>query len=132
MACPVLTGIAEGPGAAIAGAFARGITGSVCRAPIVHPLISSNGRTRRRPLHASACDIAQAGEATAIEPHADRIGVLTHNEHVLAINSRTTAATAARRVARAGVDPARRCCRMVARAAAARSRHRRHRGCCGV
>jgi len=90
MARPVLllTGIAEGLGAGIARVFARaghdviGLSRSERAPEHIKPLVEHDGG---RYTHL-ACDITRASEvAAALEPHADKIGVLIHNAHVLAI-----------------------------------------------
>ena len=84
----LLTGIAEGLGAGIARVFARaghdviGLSRSERASEHIKPLVEQGGG---RYTHL-ACDITRASEvAAALEPHADKIGVLIHNAHVLAI-----------------------------------------------
>jgi NAD(P)-dependent dehydrogenase (short-subunit alcohol dehydrogenase family) len=90
MARPVLllTGIAEGLGAAIAAAFARaghdviGLSRSDRPSEHIKHLVEQGGG---RYTHL-ACDITQAGDvAAALEPHASKINIAIHNAHVLAI-----------------------------------------------
>jgi NAD(P)-dependent dehydrogenase (short-subunit alcohol dehydrogenase family) len=90
MARPVLllTGIAEGLGAAIAAVFAGaghdviGLSRSDRASDHIKHLVEPGGG---RYTHL-ACDITQAGDiAAALEPHAGKIDIVIHNAHVLAI-----------------------------------------------
>jgi NAD(P)-dependent dehydrogenase (short-subunit alcohol dehydrogenase family) len=84
----LLTGAAEGLGASIAETFARaghdvlGLSRTDRSAPHLARLVEQGGGTYSH----LACDIAKPPELiAAIGPYADRIDVLIHNAHVLAI-----------------------------------------------
>jgi NAD(P)-dependent dehydrogenase (short-subunit alcohol dehydrogenase family) len=84
----LLTGIAEGLGAALAAAFARaghdviGLSRSDRASDHVKELVEQGGS---RYTHL-ACDITQTGDvAAALEPVASKIDIVIHNAHVLAI-----------------------------------------------
>jgi NAD(P)-dependent dehydrogenase (short-subunit alcohol dehydrogenase family) len=90
MARPVLllTGIAEGLGAAIAAVFAGaghdviGLSRSDRASDRIRHLVEQGGGSYTH----LACDITQAEEvAAALEPHAGKINIVIHNAHVLAI-----------------------------------------------
>jgi NAD(P)-dependent dehydrogenase (short-subunit alcohol dehydrogenase family) len=84
----LLTGIAEGLGAAIAETFAHAghdVIGLSRTTQSTEKLTRRVEQAGGRYIHL-ACDITRAVDATAaIKPHADRIDVLIHNPHRLTI-----------------------------------------------
>jgi len=84
----LLTGVAEGLGAAIAETFAQAghdVIGLSRSARSTEPLTRRVEQAGGTYLHL-ACDITRRAETiAAIKPHADRIDVLIHNSHLLAI-----------------------------------------------